>query len=76
MKIIPGLENCSIAPFGDSFAHKIIVAYISFHKILVDYSDFDDTVVHQMSPISGLCRDKNDNILKTILCTLEIGIIS
>ena len=58
MKIIPGLENCSIAPFGDSFAHKIIVAYISFHNIIIDDSDVDDIVVNQMSPTSELCRDR------------------
>ena len=58
MKIIPGLENCNIAPFGDIFAHKIIVAYISFQKIIIDDSDVGDTVVHQMSPTFELCRDR------------------
>ena len=45
MNIIPGLENCNIAPFGDIFAHKIIVAYVSFHKLIFDNIDVGDTVV-------------------------------
>ena len=51
MKIIPGLENCNIAPYGDIFAHRIIVPYISFH-FTIDGSDVGDNADPRMSPTS------------------------
>ena len=50
MNIIPGLENCNIAPFGDIFAHKIIVAYVSFHKPIIDNIDVGDTPPENTHP--------------------------